>query len=218
MSLALYSGLREQSLKRTIFDAGQAWKNINLTALRADDIAGALSDPWTYEGVSVTPTPLGATNGGASFNPGKEGREVEIDGVRVPMKGARRISRYAPTLTVNLLELADVETLSIAWGAVDVTETASAFYEVRPRLDIKNSDYLGNIAILATVSEDNQVKPAIIVVENALVIENTEITFEDDNESTIEAVFAGHSEPPPGDPFKVPFALFLPIPEDGLGS
>lgn len=217
MSLAPgISGLRERSAKRMVLDGGQAWLGLNLTAFRATGLVDSLTTEWTYDGRPIVPRQLGATRDNAVFNPNRETRMVPINGMLIPVKGFRRGSGFAPTLEVTLVEVADVETLELSLGSSDRTETASGYHEVRPTLDIRETDYVPNIGLLASTSEDGQEKPVLVIVENCLVIDNVPFEYESPGELGLQCIFAGHSLV--GDPHKVPCVVFIPIPEDGLGS
>jgi len=48
---------------------------------------------------------LGATRGGSTFETGASIREIPVDGAKSPVRGFRRIERYDPILTVQLLEM-----------------------------------------------------------------------------------------------------------------
>ncbi len=216
MDLQNFTGLREQSAKRMILDAGAAVVGLNEDALTSTGIAAALSTPWTHEGQTVTPRALGATRAGATFDPQKEERQIEVNGFRVPVKGFDRVDFYNPILTLTLLELADFETLRIAMGQASYETTTSGFHKISPRIAIENSDYLPNIALLARTSEDGQVKPAIVVIRNAKVVENATMPFEDPGEVAVEVSFRGASGVL--EAATVPCAIYLPVNEDGLGS
>lgn len=211
-----FTGLREQTPYRMILDAGACWVGINEAELRATGVASALSTQWVWNGTLVTPRPLGATRGGSTFDPQKEERQVEVDNARVPLMGMNRVDRYEPMLSVTLLELSDVDTLKYAFGQADVTRSASGFDEIQPRINVLDTDYLPNVAVLARVSENNQAKPAIVIIRNAKVIENASLPFEDPGEVATEVSFKGHAFVT--DPFNVPCAVYLPVPEDGLGG
>jgi len=211
-----FTGLREQTPYRMVLDAGMFWVGINETALRATGIAAALTTPWTWNGQTITPYPLGATMGGATFDPQKEERQIEVNGARVPLMGMDRVDSYTPMLSVSLLEMGDPATMTIAFGQADNEETASGYRELIPRIDVLATDYLPNVALLSRTSENGQVKPVVLVVRNAKVVENATFEFEDPGELAVEVSFRGAA--PVTDPFTVPASVYVPIPEDGLGG
>lgn len=216
MSVEQFTGLREQTRGRFLLDAGACYLGINEEALRTTGIAAALSTPWTWQGQAVTPRPLGATRGGATFDPQKEERQIEVDNVRVPLLGLDRVDMFTPILSVTLLELADIETIKLGLGQADVTRSASGYDEVVPRVNINLTDYLPNIAMIIPSSEDNQAKPAVFVIRNCKVVENSSIPFEDPGEAAMEVSFRAGALF--NDARTVPCSMYLPVPADGLGS
>ena len=216
MELFGFTGLREQTPFRMVFDAGAIVAGINETALESTGLEAALSTPWSWNGRTVTPRPLGATRGGATFDPQKEERQIEVNGARSPIIAMSRVDRVEPILTVQLLEMADFGTLRLALGQADAEVTPSGFNKVTPRMDINLDDYIPNIALLAKTSEDNQEKPMIIVLRNVKVVENATLTFEDPGELAPEVSFAASNSIDKA--FDVPYTIYLPVNEDGLGS
>lgn len=216
MELHGFTGLREQTPFRMVFDAGAIVVGLNETALESTGLEAALSTPWTWNGRTVTPKPLGATRGGATFDPQKEERQIEVNGSRSPIIGMSRVDRVEPILTVSLLEIADFGTLRQALGQAVIEQTASGFHKVTPTLDITLDDFLPNIALLARTSEDGQDNPFIVVLRNCKVVENSVFTFEDPGEVAPEVSFAAMNAIDKA--FEVPYTIYLPKNVDGLGS
>jgi len=199
-----------------IFDAGTCVIGINKAALASTGLAAALTTPWTWNRYSITPKGLGATRGGATFDPQKEEREIEVNGARSPLIKMSRVDRVAPILTVSLLELADIEVLKYPLGQIDTELTASGYHKVTPRLDIKITDYIPNVALLTRTSEDDQDKPVIFVLRNAKDVENSAMTFEDPGELATEVSFSGSNAM--SEAFDVPFRIYVPASDFGSGS
>lgn len=216
MELHGFTGLREQTPFRMVFDAGAIVVGINETALESTGLVAALETPWTWNGRTVTPKPLGATRGGATFDPQKEERQIEVNGSRSPIIGMSRVDRVEPILTVSLLEIADFGTLRQALGQATIESTPSGYNKVSPTLDITLDDFLPNVALLARTSEDGQENPFIIVLRNCKVVENAVFTFEDPGEVAPEVSFAAMNAIDKA--FEVPYTIYLPQNVDGLGS
>lgn len=211
-----FTGLREQTPFRMVFDAGAFIVGINEVALRTTGVAAAISTPWMYGDVEVTPRALGATRAGAMFDPQKEERQIEVNNARVPLMGMSRVDSYTPILSVTLLEMADPETFVISLGQGTRTTTDSGFIEVVPRVEVLASDYIPNVALMARTSENGQEKPVIVVIRNAKVVENSSFTFEDPGELAPEVSFQGHSNVLAAS--TVPCSIYIPENIDGLGS
>lgn len=210
-----YTGLRADTPQNMVFDVGAFVVGINETALRATGLEDALTTDWTWNGVNVTPTPLGATRGGATFDLQKEERQIEVNGARVPLMRMDRVDSMMPVLTVTLLEMADITTLKYTMGQATVTTTASGFDEVVPSINIATLDYIPNVALLTRTSRDDQTNPVIIVIRNAKIVENAPFQFEDPGEMSAEVSFRGAT--PVTDPFTVPVSVYVPVVE-GSGS
>lgn len=162
-----------ETVKNLILDAGIVYKN--------------------YGGAGEAV--LGATMGGNSFSVEREIREIEVDGVLGKVKGLRRIITENAMLTVNLKEMSTAN-LKLALPGSTSTNYPSA----TPTHDsivsvgkIADSDYLTNIALVATVS--GSTTPVVILLSNALADGGFEIALEDKNEAVIEIQFSAHYDP-----------------------
>lgn len=208
-----FTGFSEETPNNFVFDVGTVVVNFNEDALRSTGINAAVTTPWTWSpvagvSVEVTPTPLGATRGGATFDLQKEERQIEVNGLRVPMIKLDRVDSMAPMISMTLLELKSITTLKYAMGQATVTETDSGYSEVVPKIDISALDYIPNIALLTRTSDEDQSRPMIIVVRNAKIIENAPFEFEDPGELAVEANFRGSTTP--AEPFLVPCSVYSP--------
>lgn len=204
-----FTGLRAETPYNMIFDAGMFWVGINETALRASGLAAALETDWSWNGTTVSPTPLGATRGGATFDLQKEERQIEVNGARVPLMGMDRVDSMTPMLSVTLLEMADPETLRKTIGQALITDTASGYNEIVPKIDVEIDDYLPNVALLTRTSRRDDDRPVIIVIRNAKIVENAPFEFEDPGEMAAEVSFRGAT--PVTDAFTVPCSIYVPI-------
>lgn len=193
------SGVSAATPGRLILDAGTVYFNIDEDAIMTGDVADAIAGA----------TALGATRGGATFEPGRSFREIEVDGVLGPAKGMSRRDRIEPTLTVTFVEMTKGNLTKAIAGAVS---TNGPSYTRIEGGEIKATDYIENVALLATYSGTDD--PVIVVVRNALVTEGLSLAFEDRNEVASEVVFAGHFDL--ADPAREPWAIYHP--GQGVGS
>lgn len=187
------SGVNPNTPHNLVLDCGILYKNIDIAALRAGTgVAAALA------GATV----LGATRGGATFTTNKESRQVEVDGLRFPIKGLERIDMFRPELTCTLIELTQAN-LQLLMGAHTTTALPNSWAEIVPDIEIDESDYIDNIALLATHS--GSADELIVVLENVLMVEGMELPFEDKNELAIACTFRGHAtaEEPQTNPFHI---------------
>lgn len=210
------SGLRSVTPYNLVLDAGVVYKNINMSMLRnglstaytdAIDSANTWTDP---NGVTVTPTKLGATKGGTSVDAGKKERPVEFDSRRTNVKGLTRTDDIMPVLKTKLLEVGDVSTLAYILGSATQTDWTT-YQEFTPTLVINDSDYIGNIAIVAPVSGSSL--PMVVVLENAKVINPQAFDMKDKDELSVEVSFTGHSLA--SNQYAIPIHFFTPSTTSG---
>lgn len=210
------SGITANTPYNLILDAGVFYKNINLTELRAggsDAWANAINplNTWTDpNGTIVTPTPLGATRGGAKVKLNRDERQVDVDSKRTNIKGFDRINMIDPQISISLLEAGVTDVIQMALGTSERTDW-NGWAEIVPQLLVQDTDYIANVALFATISGEDQ--PMIIVLSNARVVEVGDMTFQDKNEAVFDVTFRGHSLPT--DPLTIPISYFCPSEYDG---
>jgi hypothetical protein len=155
---------------------------------------------------------IGATSGGNSFTVEREIKEIEIDGARGKVKGARRIITENASLTINLLEMS-VENFKMALTAADVSDvmddtgTTKIADKIQPRGQILDSDYLKNVALVTTVSGTDQ--PCVIILYNVLADDEIELELEDKEEGKPEIVLSAHYDP--ANLSQVPYEIRYPV-------
>lgn len=208
------SGLREVTGENLHLDACVAYKNVNVDLLRSTGTWAAAileSNSWTTAaGNLVIPKKLGATRDGTAVNVGGERRQVEVDSRRLPVMELTRISGMEPTVRTSFLEIGDFETLQLALTSSDVVNWPSngdiKYKEVTPRLYVKKTDYVGNIALAGKIAGKQD--PMVVVLDNVLCVEDPEFASEDDNEMVVPVVLMGHA--PLSNPTAVPIHFFSP--------
>src|SRR4051812_949935 len=101
------TGITTKSPQRFVVDAGAVYINY---------------------GVTATERLLGATQGGNVFTIDQEIKEIEIDGTKGPVKGARRVTASTAKIKANVLELTTANLMLAIAGStsVDWTDTTSA--------------------------------------------------------------------------------------------
>ncbi|SFJ83259.1 hypothetical protein [Thermoflavimicrobium dichotomicum] len=169
-------GITRQTIKNMLLDAGAVYVNYGETDERL----------------------IGATSGGNTFTVEREIKIIEIDGARGKVKGARRITEENAVLTINLLEMS-AENFKLMLTAADVsdwldTDGSTVIGKViKPRGQILDSDYVKNIALVATVSGTDQ--PCVIILKNVLADDELEIELEDKEEGKPEVALSAHYDP-----------------------
>lgn len=183
--MARKTGVTSETTKHMILDAGAVYLNYG----EDDEIL------------------YGATRDGNEFQVEQEVREIEIDGVRGPMKGARRVVEEHVRLTVNLLEMT-AENVAAAIPGASATEETNGERVIKRSLKISDLEYLTNVALVADYSGstgDNE--PVVIILKNALADGDFSLEAEDRDEATVEVQFTAHFDPDELDesPFEIRF-------------
>lgn len=182
--MARNTGVTSETAKRMILDAGVVYINYG----------------------EVDERILGATRAGSEFVVEQDIREIEVDGLRGPTKGYRRVIEEHVRLNVNLLEMtaANVE---IALAGSSVTSTVDNDIVTRS-MEMDQITYLTNIALVADYT-DVSGNPVIIILKNALADGDFSMSAEDRDETTVELQFTGHFDPAALDdsPFEIRFPL-----------
>lgn len=214
------SGLRADTVKQLVLDAGVLYVNANITDMISATTGAGIAfseairsnNTWVdASGLTVAPRKLGATRGGTTFSINKEERQVEIDGRRTNIKGLQRVDMISPSIKTSLLEMADSATLQLALGTSVLTDYQN-FEGIRPALYPNDEDYFGNICLFATIAQrvapNGEPLPICIVMENcrANVINDTALS--DKNEAVLEVELVAHALD--SDAFTIPCQFFVP--------
>jgi hypothetical protein len=135
--------------------------------------------------------PLGATRGGSTFAIEQEVREMEIDGLPGPLKGARRFTSRLARLETNLVEQG-VENLMLALpGSVQAALTNHA--KITRDRNLLLSDYITNVALVQEVL--GRTNRAIYIVKNVISVDNLEMGTSDDDEVVLTLNLTAHFDP-----------------------
>lgn len=195
-------GITRETVERFIIDAGAVYVNLGLDTERL----------------------LGATQGGNTFTVEQDIKEVEVDGARGPLRGARYVVSTHARLTANLLEMT-TENFKLAIAGADFTDTdedggegGATHTTITRSREIRYDDYVDNIALVGKISGTDE--NIICIVENALVDGNIELGNENREEATLELQFTGHFSPE--DVEREPWAIRYPrdveVTETGGGA
>lgn len=140
-------------------------------------------------------TPLGATRDGNSFTVEQDIREMPIDGVKGPLKGARRVVEVRPQLVANLIEMSAEKFLHALPGAESEAhpEGTPTHVKITRSLQIALTDYIDYVALVGTISGTSQ--PIVCIIKNALAGENLEINTAEADEAALTLTFTGHFDP-----------------------
>lgn len=193
------SGVSASTPDKLILDAGEVYVGIDTATLESNGVTAALAGA----------TKLGATRGGSTFSFGRQLKEIAADGLLGPAKGFRRRQRVAPTLTANLIEVTPENLKQAIAGAVSSSTagTTDTLTKITGG-SIADTDYMTNVALLATYSGDASGLPVIIVLENVLVSESPDMGTSDEDEMVLAVKFEAHFDP--AAPDTEPWAIYHP--------
>lgn len=167
------TGARPQSVQNFAIDAGGVFLNYGLAGERQ----------------------IGATRGGSTFTVEQELREMEIDGLKNPAMGARRLTGGSATLAINNLEMSPENLLIMfpgaAQNAVDLGATGGTTHQrISRNRNLQLSDYITNVAIVQEVLGKTQ--RMVYIVKNAINTENFEVSTSPDDEVVVACTFGAH--------------------------
>lgn len=168
-------GVTKETAENMLLDAGAIYKNLK----------------YDKESGEFTGEALGATSGGNEFVVELEQRQPELDGIKSRIKGLSFVNSHEAHLVVNLKELT-AQNIKHAIGPADLDESDTNFDIVTGRSEIKDEDYLENIAYVGRLSGSN--KPVVIMLKNALSAEGFTMTSEDNNEAVVPITFNAYAD------------------------
>lgn len=187
-------GLTANTKNNLVLDAGKGVLNFNAEYFRATgDWIGAIdaNNGWIdSNGLLVYPQLLGATRGGTNVNIGKTEHQVDANGRRTRIKGLSRVDMIEPYVDLELLEMGSLLQLSLAVGS-SIMSDVPGYKELTPSLLVSEGDYFGNVAVLATVSGEND--PLIYLLDNPRADEVAEFPLKDKDEQTVKIKLYGHT-------------------------
>ena len=133
----------------------------------------------------INSTLVGLTRGGGQFTVEREYRMIEADGDFGPVKGRNRKIRSTPKLTMNLLEITGSR-MTKMYPAVTNTTTSTGSI-VTGAANIADGDY----SEVKWVGQTKDGRDVIIVVENAINMENIDFGLVDKEEIVASVTFTG---------------------------
>lgn len=194
------SGLTAQTPERLVLDAGAFFKNFDF---QNDTFEKAISEGKL----------LGATKGGGSFSAIPTFRDIELDGMRGAMKGAKLLEFWEVKIGASVAEIKP-ELIKDSLGIATINEVSGkqGYQKITGNMCLKDEDYIENITWVGNLSGANE--PVIIQIFNALNTKGLEFSFEDKGELTNELEFIGHFDM--SKPSEVPFVIYYPKVGEGV--
>lgn len=174
-----YSGFTEKTPEKLLLDAGAFVKNY---------VAGE-----SFEEIKAAGRIIGATQGGGEFSAKPNVRQVPVDGVMGRAKGLELIDGWEAYIKATILEITP-ETFALSLGAADLSEVDGGEYQkITARDDIKDADYVENIAWIGNLSGSQ--KPVILIIKNPLALDGITLTPQDKNEAKLAVTAYAHYSP-----------------------
>jgi hypothetical protein len=127
---------------------------------------------------------VGATRGGASFDPGIPLRDIDVDGLQGATKGLVVKDKGNPSLSCTLLEITKTQLSQLLPGMIISGNT------IIGNGQIKSTDYL--FEVKWTGYRPHSTAVVEILLKDVLVKEPIGLTFSDNDEATISVVFMAH--------------------------
>lgn len=149
-------------------------------------------------------TLLGATLDGNEFVIEVDVRDPRPDGARGKIKGLRTYNEINASITANMFEISK-ESLEKNIPGVTVSDEGD-YNKLTPGLDIADSEYIDNVAIVGTLSGSDE--PFVGIIKNALADDGLEMSLADRDDVVQSITFSAHFDP--SDLDTVPYEIRYP--------
>jgi hypothetical protein len=134
-------------------------------------------------------TLIGATRGGTKLEIEWSKKEVDYDGSMGPTKGMRRTERFVAKLVVNFLKLTYT---NLAYGlnvtVSDGSDADGTYKKIAFRTNFESTDPMTNITFRGFKANGEF---CVIILENALNIDNISLEFKEKDEVISEMTYTG---------------------------
>ena len=178
----MLSGLTANTFERLQLNAGVFLKGVSYSALTTLDAveAAIITAMETEAGY------LGATVGGGSFECVPTMRQIEVDGMRSPVKGSQVIDSWSVKLKGTMKEVSPTR-FSQAIPASEVSGTGAKI-TVKIKQNLSDADYVDSLCWVGDTSKGL----VLINLANALNVSGATFAFTDKGEGSIPFEFQAH--------------------------
>ncbi len=187
------SGYTSSTSKHYVLDAGAIYRNLK------------------YDGTDWNGTLLGATAEGSTLTIEQTYRQIEVDGVKVNVKGGKVLETAMASLEANVKELTAENYRRAINGTIReaLPEEAPAGYKViESKMHVEDTDFDDNIAYVGTLSGTKE--PVIIILDNTFVTSPLEQENADKAEAVIAMTFEAHASDEQIENEELPWRIFYP--------
>ena len=174
--------------------------------------ATVYTDVTYAEGAGFTGTLHGATSGGVTLTIEQAYRDIEVDGTsHMKVKNNKVLEAANAYITANLKEITAESIKQSLNGAIEdaaADEAPTGYKVVTTKRYLEDGDYIGNMAVVGTLSGTNE--PVIAILDNVISTGGLELATEDNNETVIEQTFEAHATVEQLEADKFPWKILFP--------
>lgn len=174
--------------------------------------ATVYTDVTYTEGAGFTGTLHGATSGGVTLTIEQAYRDIEVDGTsHMKVKNNKVLEAANAYITANLKEITADSIKQSLNGAIEdaaADEAPTGYKVVTTKRYLEDGDYIGNMAVVGTLSGTNE--PVIAILDNVISTGGLELATEDNNETVIEQTFEAHATVEQLEADKFPWKILFP--------
>lgn len=174
--------------------------------------ATVYTDVTYAEAAGFTGTLHGATSGGVTLTIEQAYRDIEVDGTsHMKVKNNKVLESANAYITANLKEITADSIKQSLNGAIEdaaAGEAPTGYKVVTTKRYLEDGDYIGNMAVVGTLSGTNE--PVIAILDNVISTGGLELATEDNNETVIEQTFEAHATVEQLEADKFPWKILFP--------
>lgn len=186
----MLTGVQAASFNNLELNAG-----VFLLGFDASNIADATALRTAVQTALATPANyFGATKGGGTFVATPETRNIELDGMRWPIKGSTVIDSWDIRLTATLAEVGHTNFNKSIMASVAATSGKITTIQIKNTLE--SSDYLPSVTWVGDLLDG---RVCLIQLDNALNVDGLTLTFADKGEGSFPVSFRCHADSLTGD-------------------
>lgn len=152
---------------------------------------------------------LGATRGGSTFSIETEYRNMEVDGAKGPLLGAKRIVSVNATIVANFIEWTPaLMALALPGSSIEDYGSPKTHDKISRAFQISSSDYLTNVTFVVESARDSS-NLAEFKITDVLADGNFEVAASENEEPVLTINFRGHFDPSALD--SEPWDILIPV-------
>ena len=186
------------TFKQLGFNAGAAFKNLDISpATNAATLATLAKNAVTARTYF-----MGATKGGINITDVPEFFVPELDGMRMPVKGARHITTREIKAAMTLVELTS-DNIASAIGSATVS-TAGSIATIAPKADVEDADYINHLIWIGDKPGSGLV---VVDIYNCYNTSGFNMQTTDKDNTTLSVEYTAHTSDPTSE--DVPYRIYL---------